>query len=75
MNYLSLYDYLKKAAGEELGLEVAAEARKQGIKTQTRQISNPKFTGTVYLYPKDFLDFYFRSPSSNQMEEEDDLPF
>jgi hypothetical protein len=87
MNYLSLYDYLKKAAGEELGLEVAAEARKQGIKTQTRQISNPKFTGEVLLYPKDFLEFYFREPDPLSLEdlpeghdwmgniEDDDLPF
>jgi len=71
MEYLSLYDYLRKPAGEKLGLEVAAEARKHGIQTQTREISNPRFTGTVFLYPKDFLEFYFREPESNQIE---DLP-
>jgi len=71
MEYLSLYDYLGKPAGEKLGLEVAASARSQGIETQTRQISNPKFEGEVLLYPKDFLELYFREPDSTHME---DLP-
>lgn len=86
MEYLSLYDYLEKPAGEKLGLEVAAEARKQGIQIQTRQISNPKFEGIVLLYPKDFLEFYFREPESNQIIDlpeghdwmgnlDDELPF
>jgi len=86
MKYLSLYDYLGKAAGEQLGLEVAAEARKHGVQTQSREISNPNFTGTVLLYPKDFLEFYFREPDSIHVEDDyfpsvgdvqdyDDLPF
>jgi len=72
MEYLSLYDYLGKAAGNELGKEVAAAASKAGIKLETREVSNPKYTGIVYLYPNDFLDFYFREPESHQIE--DDLP-
>jgi hypothetical protein len=84
MEYLSLYDYLRKPAGEELGLAVATEAAKHGISTQTREISNPKFTGTVKLYPKDFLEFYFREPTEDVLPEghdwtgnlsDDDLPF
>ena len=87
MEYLSLYDYLGKAAGEKLGLEVAREATKQGIPTQTRTVSTPKYTGEVKLYPKEFLEFYFREPDSIQIEnlpeghdwmgnlEDDDLPF
>ena len=73
MEYLSLYDYLGKAAGEKLGKEVKQEADKQEILTQTREISNPKYTGTVLLYPKDFLEFYFREPESNLMDELVDL--
>jgi hypothetical protein len=73
MEYLSLYDYLGKAAGEKLGKEVKQEADKQEILTQTREISNPKFTGAVLLYPKDFLEFYFREPESNLMDELVDL--
>ena len=83
--YLSLYDYLGKPAGNDLGKEVAAAAIKANIKIQTREISNPKYTGKVHLYPKDFLEFYFREPQSIHMEDlpgelnrvidEDDLPF
>jgi hypothetical protein len=88
MEYLSLYDYLGKPAGEQLGLEVAKEANKHGIQTQTREVTNPNYTGKVNLYPKDFLDFYFKEPESIHMENElpeghdwtgnlsdDDLPF
>jgi hypothetical protein len=83
MEYLSLYDYLRRPAGEKLGLEVATEARKQGIQTQTREISNPKYTGIVYLYPKDFLEYYFK-PTEDVLPkghdwtgnvEDDELPF
>ena len=71
--YLSLYDYLGKAAGEELGKKVADAASKIGLKLETREISNPKYTGKVLLYPKDFLEFYFREPESNLMGELVDL--
>jgi hypothetical protein len=71
MEYLSLYDYLGKPAGEKLGLEVKAEADKKGVPFQIREISNPKYTGKVLLYPRDFLDFHFRGPGHIQM---DDLP-
>lgn len=87
MEYLSLYDYLGHAAGNELGKEVAIAASKAGIKLETREVSNPKYTGIVYLYPKDFLESYFREPDSIHMEDlpkghdwmgnlsDDDLPF
>jgi hypothetical protein len=87
MKYLSLYDYLGRPAGGQLGKEVAAAASKAGIKLQTREISNPKYEGIVLLYPEDFLEFYFREPNSIHMEdlpeghdwmgnlEDDDLPF
>ena len=73
MEYLSLYDYLGKAAGEKLGKEVASAASREGIKLETREVSNPKYTGTILLYPKDFLEFYFREPESNLMDELVDL--
>ncbi len=71
MEYLSLYDYLGHAAGLELGKEVATAATEAGIRLEKREVSNSKYTGTVYLYPKNFLDFYFREPASYQIE---DLP-
>ena len=73
MEYLSLFDFLGKAAGEKLGKEVASAASRGGIKLETREVSNPKYTGTVLLYPKDFLEFYFREPESNLMDELVDL--
>jgi len=88
MEYLSLYDYLGKAAGEKLGGEVKAEADKRDVPFKIREVSNPKYTGKVLLYPLDFLEFYFREPGSNHMEDlpgaidysktvldDDDLPF
>jgi len=81
MEYLSLYDYLGRAAGNNLGKEVAAAASKAGIKLQTREVSNPKYTGTVLLYPRDFLELYFREPDTfeptlgDRQDYDDDLPF
>jgi len=87
MEYLSLYDYLGKAAGPELGKEVSAEAKKHKIKIKTKEILNPNYEGIVQMYPKDFLDFYFREPYPIHIEDlpeghdwtgnldDDDLPF
>ena len=60
MKYLSLYDYLGHAAGNELGKRVADIATSIGIKIKTRQVSNPAYTGTVCLYPESFLELYFK---------------
>jgi hypothetical protein len=59
MEYKSLYDHLGKAAGGQLGKQVAEAAVRDGIKIQTRQISNPKYEGTIMLYPLDWLENYF----------------
>jgi len=59
--YLSLYDFLGKAAGGALGKEVALAASSKGIKLQTREIVNPVYTGTILLYPKSFLTSYFQT--------------
>jgi hypothetical protein len=84
MEYLSLYDYLGKPAGGELGKEVASAATQAGIRLETREVSTSKYTGIVYLYPKDFLDFYFREPTEEVLPEghdwagnlaDDELPF
>ena len=74
-----------------LGKEVWTAAAEANVLTQLREITNPKYTGKVTLYPKDFLDFYFREPETWQIEdrikdlpeghdwtgnlEDDDLPF
>ena len=74
---LSLYDYLGKAAGIELGKKVNEAAKKAGIPQSTREVSNPKYTGRVFTYPKDFLDAFFtpQHPDDVPNTINDDLPF
>ena len=60
MEKISLYDYLGHAAGADLGQQVAYAAAKAGVVTETRQVSNPVYKGPVMLYPKSFLDLYFK---------------
>jgi len=60
MEMKSLYDYLGHAAGSELGQQVATAARRAGVITETRQVSNPVYKGPVMLYPRSFLDLYFK---------------
>ena len=60
MEMVSLYDYLGRAAGPELGKQVATAAAKAGVKHEIREVSNPKYKGPIMLYPKSFLDLYFK---------------
>jgi hypothetical protein len=60
---LSLYDYLGKAAGSELGKQVAELAVKQKITIGERYIDTLRYKGKILLYPKEFLDFYFKKSS------------
>ena len=78
MNMLSLYDYLGYPAGNALGKEVALAAEKSKVKFEMREISNPKYTGKVMLYPENFLKEYFESKQAKLVlssSEDDDLPF
>lgn len=61
MQMMSLFDYLGHAAGSELGRQVAEAASMSRVKSEMREISNPKYTGKVMLYPKAFLDLYFKN--------------
>ena len=58
---MSLYDYLGRAAGMELGDQVAKVATNVGVKMDTRYVSNSVYTGNVTLYPEEFLKLYFQS--------------
>lgn len=69
---LSLYDYLGKPAGRELGKTVNLQAQLEKITTSTREVSNSKYKGKVMLYPKSFLDKYF---TTTQIYETNELPF
>ena len=60
MEMISLYDYLGRAAGSDLGKQVVTAAAKAGVKHEIREVSNPKYKGHIMLYPKSFLDLYFK---------------
>ena len=57
--YVSLFDFLGKPAGSDLGKQVATEATAKKIKIQTREVKTKKYTGKIMLYPQQFLMEYF----------------
>jgi len=56
---ISLYDYLGKAAGNDLGKQVSDYAKIRKAKFGTRKVSNPKYSGIVHIYESAFLDEFF----------------
>ena len=60
MEMVSLYDYLGRAAGPDLGKQVATAAAKSGVKHEIREVSNIKYSGPIMLYPRSFLNLYFK---------------
>ena len=61
MNMISLYDYLGHAAGPDLGKQVASAAAKAGVKHSIREVNHRGYNGPIMLYPKAFLDLYFKN--------------
>jgi hypothetical protein len=72
-NMMSLYDYLGKPAGNDLGKKVYLAARAKGANFSQREVSNKAYTGMVMLYPESFLKEYFNSENDTQSKK--DLPF
>ena len=68
---MSLYEFLGKAAGTELGKKVYLASLEGGWRHDTRKVSNPKYTGHVMLYLEQFLKEYFKTKE----ETEYDTPF
>jgi hypothetical protein len=60
MEMISLFDYLGRAAGPDLGKQVATAAAKAGVKSEIRELNHKGWRGPVNLYPKAFLDLYFK---------------
>jgi len=56
----SLYDYLGRPARAKLGADVYAVACKLNIYVLTRHVETKTYQGKVMLYPKNFLDLYFK---------------
>jgi len=60
---MSLYEYLGRAAGSELGKAVAEAAIRNKIHIDSHEVSNSKYTGKILKYPKTFLDTFFNKKS------------
>lgn len=79
MEFKSLFDFLGKAAGRELGLEVAKAALTEGILVTTKNVSNRQYKGEIKMYPVYWLEAYFdtgATPSTKILyNEPDDLLF
>jgi hypothetical protein len=57
--YQSLFEYLGKRAGPDLGKQVYAAAKRNKIKVSSKQIATGAYRGTILIYPVSFLDSYF----------------
>ena len=57
--FLSLYDYLGRAAGSSLGKEVFIAAKESKVQIKSKEVSNRVYQGKIRMYPLSFLDKYF----------------
>lgn len=57
--FKSLYDYLGRRAGLELGRMVYETAKQDRIAMQQKEVSNPLYKGKIMMYPVGWLDTYF----------------
>lgn len=75
----SLYEYLGRAAGSELGKQVALAAEQARVKIDSHEVSNTKYTGRILKYPVSFLNEYFGAETPRTITaaetENDSLPF
>lgn len=61
-NFMSLYNFLGKAAGPALGKEIYKEASLQRIPFGEKYVDNPRYTGRVLMYPVTWLEKHFGHP-------------
>jgi hypothetical protein len=73
---LSLFDYLGKPAGKELGGEVVKAAMNHSnyIPIKRRYITTKFYDGEVNLFPREFLNEYFNKLSTSD-NSDSNLPF
>jgi 7-cyano-7-deazaguanine synthase len=60
IQFISLFDYLGKPAGSELGKKVALEAHSKNIPYRIKEVHNKIYSGKIMMYPKIFLDKLFK---------------
>jgi hypothetical protein len=65
VKYISLFDYLGKPAGKDVGARVNERAREFGVNVLKRFVRNKKYVGKVNLYPEAFLEYYFTNAERN----------
>ena len=65
VNYISLFDYLGKPAGKDVGARVNERAREFGVLTKDREVECENYKGKVNLYPEVFLEYYFTNAERN----------
>lgn len=65
---ISLFDYLGRAAGTELGKRVHDTATKLKEPIQTREVRTKTYNGLVCLYRKEFLQEYFTGVQTKDVE-------
>ena len=65
VKYISLFDYLGKPAGKEVGARVNERAQEFGVNVLKRFVRNKKYVGKVNLYPEAFLEYYFTNAERN----------
>jgi len=59
VKYVSLFDYLGRPAGKDMGARVNERAREFGVLTKDREVECESYKGKVNLYPEAFLEYYF----------------
>ena len=59
--FISLFDHLNKAAGPELGKQVAEYAKIRNVPFRVRHVQNKNYTGNVMLYQPEFLKEFFQT--------------
>lgn len=65
---MSLFDYLGRAAGTDLGKRVHDTATKLGEPITTRQVNNVRYKGAVCMYRKQFLQEYFSTVQTKEVQ-------
>ena len=60
IEYYSLYEYLGRAAGRDLGTQVNKVATKTKQPFITQRVSNSTYDGEVFCYTEEFLNEYFK---------------
>ena len=67
---VSLFEYLGKAAGTDLGKEVYVSAAQNGVRWEKKKVSTKTYTGDVMVYPESFLNEYFKGKADEHKAKE-----